>query len=457
MVRHYKRRQLLSTGASLLGLLATAPYSKVLQAQTAQDDYRALVLVFQFGGVDCHDVIIPYDNGAYSAYAEIRRDVLAAHGNGRARDALLPLGSSSSAAHAVPPELSAFHGLFEEGSAAVIGNVGPLVEPVDRSALDAGSVLLPPRLFSHNDQQSVWQATAPEGAQVGWGGLFADMITERGISPDSTFTALTTARDSLFVTGYDTLPYVAGSGRISLDLGRVVSNSSGGDLSALYAATIKQGQSAEHILTRDLANTTVDGFAANEEYLSIIEQAPDLGVIFPGTRLGDQFDRVARIIATREEFGVNRQVFLVGAYGYDTHSAQADILPGLHGDLNSGVAAFTEALKNMGVFDQVTLATASDFGRTLRANGDGTDHGWGGHHFVVGGAVNGGQLYGSIPDPIFEHVQDAGSGRLIPTIAVDQYAASLGRWLGLNDSDLEYVLPNWRNFSADPLAELMLG
>ena len=450
------RRQFLSAGAGLLGLLASASYAPIVRSQAASDEYRALVLVFQFGGVDCHDVIIPYDNGAYNEYAAIRANVLAGHGGSRTRDALLPLGPAS-APYALPPELSALHSLFEEGSAAVVGNLGPLVEPVNRDQLDAGAVALPPRLFSHNDQQSVWQATAAEGALAGWGGIFTDIMVEQGMTPASTFAALTTARDSLFVTGYDTVPYVAGSGRTALDLANVVANRAGGNLRSLYEALIDEGQSASHILTRDLANTTVDGFQANEEYLAILEQAPDLGVTFAQSNVGSQFERVAKIIATREQFGVNRQVFLVGAYGYDTHSYQAGLLPGLHNELNAGVGTFVEALKNIGVFDQVTVATGSDFGRTLRANGDGTDHGWGGHHFVVGGAVNGGQLYGSIPDPIFEHAQDAGNGRLIPTISVEQYAAKLGSWLGLEDADLEFALPNWRNFNDDPLLGLMLG
>lgn len=449
------RRRFLAGGAGLLGLYASA-YSPLLRSEQAADDYKALVLVFQYGGVDCHDVIIPYDSGAYNEYANIRADVLSGHGGSRARGALLPLGSGGTA-YALPPELSAFHALYEEGSAAVVGNLGPLVEPVTQDQLAAGAGALPPRLFSHNDQQSVWQATAPEGALAGWGGIFTDLMIDQGLSPGSTFSALTTARDSLFVTGYETVPYFAGSGRTQLELASLVANSAGGDLRSLYAALIEEGRSASHILARDLANITVDGFQANEEYLSILQQAPDLGVSFSQTNVSQQFEKVAKIVATREQFGVTRQVFLVGAYGYDTHSYQAGLLPGLHSELNNGVAEFVEALKNIGAYSQVTVATGSDFGRTLRANGDGTDHGWGGHHFVLGGAVNGGQLFGTIPDPTFEHAQDAGNGRLIPTISVEQYAAKLGAWMGLPDSALEFALPNWRNFNDDPLSGLLLG
>jgi uncharacterized protein (DUF1501 family) len=432
-----------------------ASFSQPSRAQE-NDEYRALVLLFQFGGVDCHDVVIPYGVGEYNEYANIRSDLLSAYGDNRARSSLLQLASSgTSAAFALPPELSGMKSLFDEGTAALVGNVGPLIEPTNRDRLSAGGIVLPPRLFSHNDQQSLWQSSSPEGALAGWGGLFSDLLIAQGVSTLSDFSALTTARDRLFVTGYETAPYTASAGGLSLDLNKLVSSQTDGNLAAVYQMLRAQGESAAHILTRDLAGTTVSAFDANLEYSSILSEAPDLGVVFRSDPLGKQLERVAKIIASRQEFGVNRQVFLVGAYGYDTHSAQPLSLPNLHSRLDAGVSAFSEALKNLGIFDRVTLATASDFGRTLADNGDGTDHGWGGHQFVVGGAVNGGALYGDIPPPSFEHSQDAGRGRLIPTIAVDQYAASLGRWLGLNDDSLAQALPNLRNFSANPLANLL--
>ena len=455
MTHLLNRRHFLSSGLGCLGSLAMASFSQPLRAQE-NDEYRALVLLFQFGGVDCHDVVIPYGVGEYNEYANIRSDLLSAYGDNRARSSLLQLASSgTSAAFALPPELSGMKSLFDEGTAALVGNVGPLIEPTNRDRLSAGGIVLPPRLFSHNDQQSLWQSSSPEGALAGWGGLFSDLLIAQGVSTLSDFSALTTARDRLFVTGYETAPYTASAGGLSLDLNKLVSSQTDGNLAAVYQMLRAQGESAAHILTRDLAGTTVSAFDANLEYSSILSEAPDLGVVFRSDPLGKQLERVAKIIASRQEFGVNRQVFLVGAYGYDTHSAQPLSLPNLHSRLDAGVSAFSESLKNMGIFDRVTLATASDFGRTLADNGDGTDHGWGGHQFVVGGAVNGGALYGDIPPPSFGHSQDAGRGRLIPTIAVDQYAASLGRWLGLNDDSLAQALPNLRNFSANPLANLL--
>lgn len=455
MTHILNRRHFLSSGLGCLGSLAMASFTQPLSAQE-DDDYRALVLLFQFGGVDCHDVVIPYGVGEYNEYADIRSDLMSAYGGDRARSSLLQLASSgASAGFALPPELSGMKSLFDEGTAALVGNVGPLVEPTNRDSFSARGVTLPPRLFSHNDQQSLWQSSAPEGASVGWGGLFSDLLIAQGISTASHFSALTTARDRLFVTGYETAPYTASAGGLNLDLLDVVKAQTDGNLSAVYQMLRAQGESAAHILTRDLAGSTVSAFDANLEYSAILSEAPDLGVAFQSDPVGTQLERVAKIIASRQEFGVNRQIFLVGAYGYDTHSAQPTSLPNLHRRLDAGVSAFSESMKNMGTFDRVTLATASDFGRTLADNGDGTDHGWGGHQFVVGGAVNGGSLYGDIPPPSFEHSQDAGRGRLIPTIAVDQYAASLGRWLGLDDNSLAQALPNLSNFSSNPLTDLL--
>ena len=455
MTHILNRRHFLSSGLGCLGSLAMASFTQPLSAQE-DDDYRALVLLFQFGGVDCHDVVIPYGVGEYNEYADIRSDLMSAYGDDRARSSLLQLASSgASAGFALPPELSGMKSLFDEGTAALVGNVGPLVEPTNRDSFSARGVTLPPRLFSHNDQQSLWQSSAPEGASVGWGGLFSDLLIAQGISTASHFSALTTARDRLFVTGYETAPYTASAGGLNLDLLDVVKAQTDGNLSAVYQMLRAQGESAAHILTRDLAGSTVSAFDANLEYSAILSEAPDLGVAFQSDPVGTQLERVAKIIASRQEFGVNRQIFLVGAYGYDTHSAQPTSLPNLHRRLDAGVSAFSESMKNMGTFDRVTLATASDFGRTLADNGDGTDHGWGGHQFVVGGAVNGGSLYGDIPPPSFEHSQDAGRGRLIPTIAVDQYAASLGRWLGLDDNSLAQALPNLSNFSSNPMTDLL--
>lgn len=180
------------------------------------------------------------------------------------------------------------------------------------------------------------------------------------------------------------------------------------------------------------------------------QTAPSLTTMFPTGGFGSQLKAVAQAISARQSLGVSRQILIVGMGGYDTHSAQATSLPGLHTALDGGIVAFQQAIVELGLSNQVTLFTASDFGRTLAINGDGTDHGWGAHHFVVGGGVNGNQIIGDIPLPTFDHAQDAGGERLIPTISVEQYAAALGQWLGLSNEQVLAALPNITNFSPLP-------
>ncbi len=445
------RRHFLSACGSTLAL---APFARSVLAQPSAD-YRAMVIIFQQGGVDCHDTVLPYDPGAYNAFAEIRQPLLNLYGQSRERNALLPLETAgASTGFALPPEMSGLKSLFDEGSAAIVGNVGPLIQPTSLDDLLAGYPNLPPRLFSHNDQQSIWQANSPEGAQLGWGGLFADAVVASGLSATSPFTSIATSNETLLLTGLNTFPF-SGDGSLNLELQQIVADSTGLSLNQLGALLTNQGQTAEHILMRDLSQLTIDAFSDNRAYATATASAPDLGVQFPGGRVGRQLESIARTIAVKDEFAINRQIFMAVAPSYDTHDFQADRLPALHTELDSSILAFTEAMKNLGRFGDVVVATASDFGRTLSVNGDGTDHGWGGHHFVVGGPVNGGAIYGDIPDPVYNHSQDSGRGRLIPTIAVDQYAAELGRWFGLTDSELDTALPNRLNFSDTPLNNLL--
>lgn len=445
------RRHFLSACGSTLAL---APFARSVLAQTSSD-YRALVIVFQTGGVDCHDTVLPYDTGAYNAFAEIRAPLLNLYGQRRERNALLPLETGGTATgFALPPEMGGLKTLFDEGSAAIVGNVGPLIEPTNLDDLLAGYPNLPPRLFSHNDQQAIWQANSPEGAQLGWGGLFADAVVASGLSAPSPFTSIATGNETLLLTGLDTFPF-SGDGSLNIELQSIVADSTGLSLNQLATLLTNQGRSAEHILMRDFSQLTIDAFANNRAYATATANAPDLGVEFPNGRVGRQLESIARTIAVRDELSINRQIFMAVAPSYDTHDFQADRLPALHTELDGSILAFTEAMKNLGRFDDVVVATASDFGRTLSVNGDGTDHGWGGHHFVVGGAVNGGAIYGDIPDPVYNHSQDSGRGRLIPTISVDQYAAELGRWFGLTESELDAALPNRLNFTDTPLSNLL--
>ncbi|MEM9303890.1 MAG: DUF1501 domain-containing protein [Pseudomonadota bacterium] len=434
---------------------ALAPVAGFSQHATmGTTDYRALVCVFLFGGLDNHDLILPSDSAGYDQLVSARRSLLQLYGDRRARSALLELSPENGAdfaarRFALPPEMPSVQALFNGGRLAVLGNVGPLIEVVDRRAFLSDAARLPPKLFSHNDQQSIWQSNSPEGATLGWGGLFTDLAAAGVASASRPFTAMTTAGNTTFLTGVATTPFAVGAGGAS-----TIDYLDGLDmtdpLAPILRAHFRQSFGARpDLLERDVAGLMGRAFDANARYNGIYAQAPMLSTEFPLTGLGSQLRTVAEAIGLRDALGTARQVFFVGMSGFDTHSNQADALPALLAEIDDGLAAFSAAMQELGTDRQVTLFTASDFGRGLAANGDGTDHGWGGHQLVLGGDVLGGRLYGQFPETRFGHDHDAGQGRLIPAVSVDQYAEVLGRWFGLRRSELETVFPNLAGFPSD--------
>lgn len=439
-------------GGSMLGSLAG------MNAQAMDTGgYRALVCVFLFGGMDCHDTVLPYDQVSYNQYASIRSSLLQSYaslpgGSSRTRQALLPLDPASAnfggRQFALPPQMSALHSLFGDGKAAIVGNVGPLLEPTNRISLQNGSAAVPKRLFSHNDQQSTWMSFAPEGSQLGWGGRFGDAAANASANINKSFSQISVAGNTVFLSGEQVGPYQIGvDGVQSIFL---IERSGNGVPVALdpilrdhFSAA---GANRSNLFERDFINLSQTSFAANDLLDAALRTAPDFATAFPASALGGQISAVARTIAVREVLGASRQIFFIGLGGFDTHSAQATTLPALHQDISDSIAAFYTATRELGVENDVTTFTAADFGRTLTVNGDGTDHGWGGHHFVVGGAVKGGDIYGDIPVPQLGHSQDWGNGRLIPNIAVEQLAAPLGTWYGLSPAELKQALPGLASF-----------
>lgn len=448
-------------GAGALATTALTALPSIFTAHAADTSgYKALVCVFLFGGLDCHDLILPYDQASYSQFAGLRSSLLAQQGAARERASLLPLSPATDSVLqgrqvALPPEMPQLEGLFRQGKAAIVGNVGPLVEPVNRASFESGAVRLPPRLFSHNDQQAVWQANRPEGAQYGWGGLFADAVLASGANASlPQFTTITTEEVGPFLTGRNAVPYrvsTAGAARVDFleDYYEGVSGERAELLEAVRDQLSARSYRGTHLLERDMAAAFSGGLETNEAYDAARQQGVALPTSFPATPLGAQLRAVAETIHVRDRLFASRQVFFVGLGGFDTHSGQAQNLPKLLSQIDGALVAFQAAMETLGLTRDVTLFTASDFGRTLAVNGDGTDHGWGGHQIVLGGAVKGGELYGALPPPTLGHEADSGGGRLIPSVAVDSYAAQLGRWFGLGAAELSAALPGLGNF--DPL------
>ncbi len=433
--------------------LATALTSFGAQAAVDTSGYKALVCVFLRGGLDAHDVLIPTSVSEYNEYASIRASLLPTYGSARDRTQLLSLTGTS---HGLPPDLPLLHNLYESGSLAILSNVGPLIQPTNRDAFLNNTVPLPRALFSHNDQQSTWSSFQPEGSQFGWGGFLGDAVLGAGANTLPSFTAISLAGNDVFLSGQQTFQYpIRASGGVQQIneisnpsfLGSASGNAAAQDLIVEHLRA--GGFDSSNLFESDVAVATRNAVDTNEAYAAAFSGAPSLNT-FPANSLGIQLRTIARTIAIRGALGADRQIFLASIGGFDTHSGQANTLTSLYNQLDGAISAFHDSMQSLGVSNDVTLFTVSDFGRTLAPNGDGTDHGWGGHQFVVGGAVNGGQVYGAIPPPEVEHSQGVRDGRLIPVTSVDQYAAGLGAWFGLDAPALDTAIPGLSNFAAPP-------
>ncbi|ALU42399.1 DUF1501 domain-containing protein [Pseudoalteromonas rubra] len=420
---------------------------QALANSPAQDnDYKALVCVFLYGGMDNHDTIIPYDEASYAQWAGHRQSLLGKYKTPRTPANLLPIatpGRFGSRRFALPAEFAGLANLYQQNKLAVVGNVGPLLSPVTAAMIAQDTARLPSRLFSHNDQQSTWMSGAAEGAQFGWGGLMNDALMAQGHTANTPFNAITTADGALWLTGKQTAPYHVSDGQAAT----IEALEEFDDHPELVAHFSNQPQNAQQFLQQDVTNAINNAYQANSQFNAAQVNTTVTLPEFPATSLGKQLQTVGNSIAARQQLGASRQVYVVAIGGFDTHSGQAQNLPKLQATLDSALVAFNTAMESLYLSDQVTVFTASDFGRTLAINGDGTDHGWAGHHFVMGGAVNGGTIFGDIPNAELNHELDAGGGRLIPTISVDQYAASLGQWMGLDLGTLSGIFPNLNNFN----------
>lgn len=463
-------RRTFLTGASALSAATFAGLGSSLsafQANAAETTgYKAIVCLFFLGGIDGHDTLLPYDQASYDQYATIRAPLLSLYdnmtgGSTRARDRLLPLNPINAAdfggrQFALPEELSGIKGLFDSGNAAIVGNVGPLIQPITKQQFENESAPQPKRLFSHNDQQSTWMSSQPEGAQFGWGGRFADAALASGANAGSKdFSTITSLGNELFLTGSEALPYQIGlDGAPEIDALNFFASGNTNDPNSIYSKLRDHFEAMDfnssNLIDRDIATAMRSALTTNETFNAAYASIQPFATAFPSSFVGQQLQAIANTIAIRDALLVNRQVFFAAIGGFDTHSNQANDLPGLQSEIDGAVVAFYQAMQEIGLGSDVTLFTASDFGRTLAINGDGTDHGWGNHHFVIGDAVQGTRIYGDVPPYTLGHDQDAGSGRLIPTTSVEQFAEPLGRWFGLNDGEIAAALPNLSNFATGP-------
>lgn len=418
-------------------------------------EYRAVVCLFLNGGCDSYNMLVPTDATEYAEYATIRQDLALPV------DTLLPInptntGGKKFGLHPGMPELQA---LFENGNAAFVSNVGTLIERVTKAQYNAKSKPLPLGLFSHSDQIEQWQTSLPHARSgKGWAGRTADLL--RGLNGNQTVSMnISLSGSNTWQSGNSVYEYaISDTGATKL---------SGYKKNWVQETGYDQARSAavDGILAMDYQNLLQKAFAKAErtsldgyDLFSTATSAALPGTtVFPTSTLGKQLQMVAKTVNGRDALGVKRQTFFVSYGGWDHHddllTSQQAMLP----VVSQAVGAFYSALVAMGIQNQVTLYLASDFGRTLTSNGQGTDHAWGGNSFVVGGAVAGKQIYGQFPQLAAGAALDTGRGRLIPSVSVDEYFAELALWLGVSRGSLPLVLPNIGNFWATNSASGPLG
>ena len=452
-IQHPLARRAFLKRAAAMAAVTGSPFAANLAmisdavAQTVTD-YKALVCVFLNGGNDHGNTIAPISGAAYNAYASAR------NGIAMGQSSLLPItpATTTAGAYAGPaiglhPSLAGVRRLFNTNRCAVLANVATLVQPTSKAQYNGGQ-LLPLQLFSHSDQQNSWQTGFPDSAsQTGWLGRVGDaMLAANGSSPVSMCMSL--GGNNIIQVGTNVIQYqltTQGSVQIS---GISAQNGLHGNAAnaALMRQVIEQTGS-NNLFENEYATIVRRSITADESVRAALATAPaSTGALLANNPLAAQLNLVARMIAARSSLGHKRQIYYVTLGGFDFHSNLLTDQAGRLALVSDALEAFYNATVTLNVADKVTTFTASDFGRALLANGDGSDHGWGGHHFIVGGAVNGGKLYGRFPDYALGSNDDVGEGRLLPSTSVDEYAAVLARWFGV--TDLTTVLPQLTRFGS---------
>ncbi len=453
---------------------------------TTAGDYKAIVCLFFYGGNDASHMVLRTDDLSFREYTRLRSvapESIALKRPGTPVVANAALASpdrlggvraitpkflatannsadNSAFTFALHPSMPEVANLFSQSRLAILANAGPLVVPLTRADYVANIKPRPKAIGSHNDQQSTWQALGPEGAKIGWGGRLGDIMAAGNGSNGTVFTSISVSGNAVFSAGDTVFQYQVGGG------GATQINSLSGNLfgSSTAAATLKTIVTAgnQHVFANEygaIVKRSVEAQSNFQIAFNASMAAAPTQYTQPSNNqmtnngLASQLQTVARIIGARAGLGAKRQVFFVSMGGFDTHDNQNPNQADLLARISHALGYFDTALAGLAGGDMrnnVTLFTASDFGRTLTSNGDGTDHGWGGHHFVSGGAVNGGDIYGRFPQFI-QNAADSNGNAYIPVTSVDSIGATLGKWFGASDGQLDTVFPNLRNFTARDL------
>jgi uncharacterized protein (DUF1501 family) len=449
--------------SSVFGKLALAQSAARPAMRLLGSDYRALVCIFLYGGNDCFNMVVPRHAEGYAEYEATRTNLAVPLQSLRQIEPLS--GPLNGGLYGLHPEMAGLQSMFEAGRAAIVANVGPLVRPVNKALYQQPGTQLPAQLFSHSDQTVLWQTPRADAtSRYGWGGKLADIFHASNVNQVLSMN-LSLDGENVFQAGEEVSPYFMSPWGVE-SIWPIDTPQQGCAPASDWRR--RRCQSFHALLNLDHAHPFERAYAAKmQATIATTAEVAEALALYPASdpvfqpfwsalglpwtpgdlgtlpRLARQLLMVARMIRARDDLQMSRQLFFAGLGGFDTHDDQLTWHPPLLRDLSQSVYAFYQVLDALGLANDVTSFTASEFGRTLTNNGDGTDHGWGGHHLVFGGDVLGRRIYGRMPSLAQQNnPDDAGWGQIIPTLSVDQYAATLARWYGLSDADRDLIFPN---------------
>lgn len=437
-----------TVGSSVLSLGLT----RSAAAAHHEEGYKALVCILLAGGNDSYNMLVPHDEDQYTEYRAIRTDLALS------RESLLPLPPvESGRTYALHPGMQEVHDMYARGELALLANIGTLLEPVDAKGIEAGTAKIPLGLYSHSDQISQWQTSISysRSATEGWAGRIADLKgpkLDNGISMN-----ISLSGSNVFQSGIKAVPYAIG--RDGSGAPGIYAYGERNDYERFRKEMIDSVLATEHsnLLRNEYRLRLVEAIENQRTFSEALEGTPQISTWFADDYFSQGMRQIARVISARERLGAARQTFFVQIGGWDHHDEVLDNQARMLPIVSKALYSFNAAMKEIGLFDEVVVFTISDFARTLTSNGKGSDHGWGGHHMVMGGPVKGGQTFGTYPHLSQNSPLDTGRGVYVPTTATEPYFAELALWFGVSPGELDSVLPNIREFYAPNSGTAPLG